>query len=323
MPEVSVIIVNYRSWRRLGQCLDSLMAIKENQLTFEVIIVDNASNDGVLAEFQTKYTSFHFILNTGNNGFANGCNLGARNTKGDHLLFLNPDTVIGEQAMQGMLTRVRKSRVNSIISCRQVKSDGSEEKPYGKFLSPATLTGWLRALLRITKGSIEVLLENADSYSPDWVSGSVIMISKETYANIKGWDEDFWMYFEDVDLCKRARDAGGDIILLKNVTIEHNHGGSSRLNLQVTALTKTEVCISRHEYIAKHEKGLKGVYMQTFLVINNLVTGFIPAVLGVLLFFNKSLKIASIIYFNLTKYYINALINRTWVSPRSVRYKHK
>lgn len=320
MPDISVIIVNYRSWRRLGQCLDSLLNIPENQLTFEVIIVDNASDDRVLAEFQTKYTRFHFILNSGNNGFANGCNLGARNAKGDHLLFLNPDTVIGEGAIMGMFSQIRISKANSIVSCRQIRADGSEEKPYGKFLSPFTLTGWLRALNRIISGPRKGLPDNAGFCSPDWVSGSVVMISKESLSNIGGWDEDFWMYFEDVDLCKRARDAGGDIILLKNVAVEHNHGGSSRLNLQVTALTKTEVSISRHVYIAKHERGSKGVYMQTFLVINNLVTGLIPAVLGLLVFFNKNLKIAWMTYFNLTRYYINALIHRTWISPRSVRY---
>lgn len=321
MPDVSVIIVNYKGWSRLGKCLDSLALIPENQLTFEVIVVDNASGDGMLEKFQTKYSHFRFILNTGNNGFANGCNLGAKYAKGDYLLFLNPDTVIGEQAILGMLAMVRGSKPNSIISCRQIREDGSEEKPYGQFLSPLTLTGWLRAINRIIGGRSEGMLGNEALISPDWVSGSVVMISKVSYLNIKGWDEDFWMYFEDVDLCKRARDAGGDVILLKNVTVEHNHGGSSRINTSISTLTKTEVFISRHVYLSKHEKGLKRACMQIFLVFNNLIAGFIPAVLGLLVFFNKSLKIASMTYFKLIKYYIQAMIYRTWMSPRSVKFR--
>lgn len=146
------------------------------------------------------------------------------------------------------------------------------------------------------------------------------MISKESYSNIGGWDEDFWMYFEDVDLCKRARMAGGDIILLKDVTVEHNHGGSSRVNRKITTLTKNEVNISRHVYLAKYERGFKGIFMQSFLVLNNLITGFVPAILGMLIFFSRSLNITSMTYFSILKYYINALFHMTWLSPRSVRY---
>jgi GT2 family glycosyltransferase len=322
VPDVSVIIVNYKGWSRLGQCLNSLMVIPETQLTFEVIIVDNASNDGALEEFQTKYSHFRFFSNTGNNGFANGCNLGAKYAKGDYLLFLNPDTVIGEQAILGMLAKIRGSKPNSIVSCRQIREDGSKEKPYGEFLSPLTLTGWLRAITRIFAGRGERALGDEALISLDWVSGSVVMISKVSYLNIKGWDEDFWMYFEDVDLCKRARDAGGEVILLKDVTVEHNHGGSSRINARITTITKTEVDISRHVYISKHEKRVRCFYMQTFLVLNNLLAGFVPAVLGVLFFFIKRMSIPTMIYLSLIIYYINALLHGTWISPRSVRYRN-
>jgi len=323
VPEVSIIIVNFKGWNRLAKCLDSLAAISDKQLSFEVIIVDNASNDGMLENFQFKYTHFHFIPNTGNNGFANGCNFGAKFAKGEYLLFLNPDTVIEVEAIIGMLTKVRKSKPNSIVSCKQIKEDGSEEKPYGKFLTPSTLTGWLRAINLILSRPEIGVVENNEFSSPDWVSGSVVLISKESYSNIGGWDEDFWMYFEDVDLCLRAREAGGDVILLKNVTVEHNHGGSSRINTHVTTLTKTEVNISRHVYTSKHVRGVKGFYMQTFLMLNNLITGLLPAVLGILFFFIKRMIVGPMIYFSLIKYYFNALQHRTWISPRSVRYRNQ
>jgi GT2 family glycosyltransferase len=321
VPDLSVIIVNYKSWRSLRQCLDSLSAIPQNHISFEVIIVDNASEDGMLPEFQAAFPLFNFILNKGNYGFAHGCNLGAANSKGEYLLFLNPDTVANETALIGMLNNARSRNNHSVISCRQIRTDGSEEKPYGSFLSPMTLTGWLRALNRIYSGDESKLVDKAGNFSPDWVSGSVILLSSESFNRLGGWDEDFWMYFEDVDLCKRARNAGGDIILVKDVAIEHNHGGSSRNNVQISALTKCEVKISRHVYIAKHEGGTRKIYMQSFLVISNLAGGLIPAFFGILFFFSKSMKIALLTYLSLLKYYLNAFRSGIWLSPRSVNYK--
>lgn len=322
MPELSIIIVNFRSWRSLRQCLDSLSSIPGNHKLFEVIIVDNASDDGMLTEFQLANPEFKFILNRGNNGFANGCNLGAAKAKGEYLLFLNPDTIANESALIRMMNMARTKKDTSIISCRQVKGNGREEKPYGNFLSPMSLTGWMRAMKRLISRGNNRLNPEDDFISPDWVSGSVFMIKKENFNALGGWDEDYWMYFEDVDLCRRARNAGGDVILIKDIAIEHNHGGSSRNNLKISSLTKCEVIISRHVYIAKYEAGIRIIYMQSFLVINNLITGFIPAFLGLIFFFIKSLRLNTFTYFSLIKYYFSALLHRTWLSPRSVNYRN-
>ncbi len=322
MPDLSVIIVNYKGWKRLKQCLDSLSAVTQNNFIFEVIVVDNASNDGLLGSFRDQYSFFNFIENSGNNGFANGCNAGASIAKGEVLLFLNPDTVVSEQALFAMLQQMYACEKNSIISCRQIKEDGCEEKAYGRFLSPSTLTGWLRALNKIITGvdGREFRQDSSHIY-PDWVSGSVIMIRKNDFWNIGKWDEDFWMYYEDVDLCKRARDAGGEIIFLKNVEVEHNHGGASRVNSSITALTKTEVFISRHVYLSKHTKGFKNVYMHTFLVFNNVISLFFPAVFSLIFFFNKKMNVLSKTYTGLIGYYLNSLVYRKWLSRRSVNYR--
>jgi hypothetical protein len=287
-----------------------------------VIVIDNASGDGMLEEFQAAYPHFIFLLNSGNYGFANGCNLGASKAVSEYLLFLNPDTVANVPALIRMLSMARTNREYSVISCCQIRDNGKEEKPYGSFLSPFTLTGWMRALKCLFSGRSNNLYSATGIASPDWVSGSVFMIKRESFTILGGWDEDFWMYFEDVDLCRRIKNAGGDIILLTDVKVEHNHGGSSRRSIQVTALTKSEVKISRHIYIAKHEKGGRKIYMQSFLLINNLVAGFIPAILGLILFFIKTLRINTLSYFSLVKYYMIALLHGTWLSPRSVNYRN-
>lgn len=321
MADLSIIIVNFRGWERLSQCLDSLTEIEEKRFSFEVVIVDNCSNDGVIDRFRLLYPHFTFIVNAGNLGFANGCNLGAKNSTGSHLLFLNPDTIITADALFGLLSEVRKRKLFSIVSCRQVRENGTEERPYGRFLSPSNLTGWLRAFTKI------VLRQRSDSFRqtdefifPDWISGSVVMISRESFLKLGGWDDDFWMYFEDVDLCRRAASKNGEIVLLKTVCVEHNHGGASRINRTVTALTKTEVNISRHVYISKNESGIKAFYMHLFLVLNNLLFGIVPAIVGVLFFFVKRLNVSSAIYFQLVSYYLNCLRGGKWMSKRSVNF---
>ena len=319
LKDLSIITVNYRSWDKLSLCLDSLASISEAYFTFEVIVVDNSLENKKLSEFRQRFPNFNFISNTGNFGFANGNNLGASNSNGKYLLFLNPDTVASERVLLAMLDLAKVSRANSVISCRQVKPNGKEDKPYGVFPSPITLTGWSRALAKLFK-LISNPPQNERHIYPEWVSGSVMMMSKTSFNRIGKWNERFWMYFEDVDLCRRAADLGGAILMLKNFSILHNHGGSSRANIEISALTKAEVKISQHEYISLHEDGVKEVLMHAFLILNNLIFGLFSAIPGLILFSNKRLSVATKSYLKLLQYYFKAFLLDTWISPRSVKH---
>jgi len=324
LVDISIIIVNFRGWKRLTQCLESLNVIEDNRFSHEVIVVDNNSDDGILESFRQLFPGFTFILNDGNFGFANGCNLGAKNSHGSYILFLNPDTIINSKALFAMYSEVRMRKPFSVISCCQVKENGSEERPYGSYLSPFNLTGWLRAINKIFLHHQEKsFLQTEDYLYPDWVSGSVVMVSRETYNGLKGWDDDFWMYFEDVDICRRASLKNGEIVLIKTVSIVHNHGGASRINKQVTALTKTCVNISRHIYISKHEAGWKAFYMHMFLILDHVLFGLLPAIVGVIFFFNRRLNVMMLTYFQLLSYYLNVLKSGTWLSKRSENYISK
>lgn len=321
---ISIIIVNYKSWDRLSRCLESLAIIEDIRFQFEVIVVDNHSNDGKVAEFVLLFPKFIFISNTGNNGFANGCNLGAVKSNGSHLLFLNPDTTVTADALYDMLEEVRVRPEYSIVSCRQVRENGSEDRPYGKFLTIFTLTGWLRAIHQLFYRRLEDSIVQTKHYIyPDWVSGSVILIKKDSFFRLGKWDEDFWMYFEDVDLCRRAHLKNGEIVIFKRAIIGHIHGGSSRINREVTVLTKTEVNISRHVYISKHVRRHSAFFMHLLLIINNLLLGLLPALVGIVFFFIPEINIYSQIYFKLAGYYLQTLKSGRWVSVRSVNYTKK
>src|SRR5659263_3319 len=105
--DLSIIIVNYRGWKHLKECLDSLVVFSGKPLQPEVIIVDNDSADGAIDEFKSNYPDFIFIKNKVNGGFANGCNLGSTFAKGDYFLFLNPDTIASENEVKKLLERAK------------------------------------------------------------------------------------------------------------------------------------------------------------------------------------------------------------------------
>jgi hypothetical protein len=328
MTDLSIIIVSYKGWARLTKCLESLDSFSGKNFTTEVIVVDNKSDDDTIYKLEKRFSKFRFIHNEINGGFANGCNLGSKNATGEYFLFLNPDTVATESEIEKLLNVAKQSTSFGIVSCRQVNERGKESVATGQFPNLLNLTGLQRSLFgRLTRQDARSRDEEKTVFGqevefPDWVSGSVIMIRRDVFEKIRGFDEDFWMYFEDVDLCRRVRNLPLEVASCRNIIIEHNHGGSSRINLKIASLTKTEVHISRHVYISKHKRGFTRFMIQSFLVINNLINGLLTALLGILFFFIPKAFLRTIIFYRLIRYYLGSLTRISWISPRSVNYKN-
>lgn len=313
MPTISIIIVNYQNWELLSRCLDSIKAIQ----IAEVIVVDNCSPTRRLAEFSQSYPYVKFIENTGNNGFANACNVGAEKAKGTYLLFLNPDTIANEGLINGLLDNYQNVKNIGILGIVQKNSNGKKqafEKPYPTF---TTILGWSRAIVAKVKFSKKIFLANNVQAVP-WVSGAAVFISKEWLNRIGGWDERFWMYFEDIAICKAVCKQGGKIGILTAPVLLHAHGGSSRINSDTTALTKLEVMISRHVYISNYLSGLEKNATQCLAVFNHLIICFVQAAVGLFISF-KPKGMAYLKQFkNLILYYNDVLQYKSWISKRSV-----
>jgi len=335
MTDLSIIIVSYKGWERLTKCLEALNSFTGRNYSTEVIVVDNRSDDDTIYKIEERFQKFRFIYNEINGGFANGCNLGGKNAGGEFLLFLNPDTVASECELEKLLNTAKQNPSFNILSCRQVNENEKECVASGQFPQLFNLTGFQRVLFGRRKSEAGSQKSQASSRKPqagnrtpevsfpDWISGSVVMMRMELFQKLRGFDEDFWMYFEDVDLCRRARNIGSKIAFCRNITIEHNHGGSSRTNLKTASLTKTEVHISRHIYISKHKRGTDRVLIQTFLIINNLISGGLMALLGLLLFFVPKVFSRTLIYVRLISYYAGSVFRLSWISRRSVNFHKK
>ncbi|QMU64707.1 MAG: glycosyltransferase [Flavobacteriaceae bacterium] len=318
---VSIIIVNYRSWHHLEGCLQALTVIESKQISPEIIVVDNYSADGNLTIFSDRFPRVQFIKNTGNNGFANGCNVGAKKSKGVYLLFLNPDTVANGTVIKKFIAFAKKYKNAGVVSCHQKNPNGHYEKTVRVFPNLFTLFGLTRAIYRkVYKSKIKNQYLGEQVVCPDWVSGSVIFMSRSWYTQVKGWNEAYWMYYEDVDLCKRVQEANGDIVLLKDVEMIHNHGGASRLNIKTAAITKTEVLISKHVYISNRFRGLHNFLSQLLVIVNNLIFKTVLASFGIIFFFIPKLRLNLYIYLKLMTYYMHAVIRKTWLSKRSIKY---
>ena len=319
--DISIVIVNYKSWNHLFSCLESIQNIKLEYITIEVIVVDNCSNDSKLNVFRNDFPNFSFIENSGNNGFANGCNLGAKNSSGDYLFFLNPDTIISKESILEMYTFLNENKNVGIVSCNQINTSGLYEKNVRFFPDLSTLFGLFRALNK-KKLNSKISLKN-DVLYPDWVSGAVLLINRAWFDKISGWDEDFWMYYEDVNLSKKVSNLGGKVALLVNTEIIHNHGGSSRINVKTASITKTEVLISKHVYIRHNYTGTKHFILQFLVVMNNLIGKIIATLIGVLFFFIPKLRLNVYLCFNIIEYYSSSVLNKTWLSHRSLNHPNK
>jgi len=313
--KISVIIVNYKSWKHLTNCLNSLNAILSDSFKLEVIVVDNFSNDGLFSKYQQKYIFVEFIENSGNNGFANGCNLGAKNATGNYLLFLNPDTIASKEALLEMLNLSKNNDDYGIISCSQINPQGKKENEIRLFPSLETLFGITRAIYKKKyKNELNKQFEKSkEIIFPDWVSGSVIFMSKSWFNKVKGWNEDFWMYFEDVDLCKRVTEANGKIVVSRNVEIIHNHGGASRLNINTSAITKTEVIISKHVYINLHFKGFYKNTSLFLLIIFTLLSKLILGSIGLVFYPIPKMRLQFYLCIKIINYYLQVIYRGCWI----------
>jgi GT2 family glycosyltransferase len=323
---ISIVIVNYRGWFSLIECLDSIQVLTLTELSIEVIVIDNFSDDGQFDIFKNKYLRFNFVENSGNNGFANGCNLGAKLSKGTYLLFLNPDTKINDGVLEVLLRTYKEASDIGILSCLQIDEKGRLSKQERLFPIFSRFFGVFRSIDRILNKQfyLDRFSESENElFYPDWVSGSVVFMHRDWFDKVSGWNEDYWLYFEDVDLSKRVSELGAKIAVTKQTTIFHKHGGASRINVKTKALTKTEVIISKHVYISENFNTFQAFMLHFLMISGFLLERVVLSLLALVLFLNKKLRVHIYILKNLIVYYINALIRSTWISPRSVNYLKK
>jgi GT2 family glycosyltransferase len=317
--KLSIITVNYRSWGHLQKALDTLHP--GFPADWEVIVVDNESQPEPLQEFEAKYPWVTFIANERNSGFGFGCNLGVAQASGSHLLFMNPDAVASCADIAALLLEQQQHPDAALLAPKQLGNSGKPQKVFDDFPSLLNQFRILKVLLRLLIPSRfkNPRADYDDLVYCDWITGSCVLISHADFDALGGWSEDYWMYVEDADLCRRARDQGLRAAYTPNVQIVHAHGGSSKLNVDVRAMTKVEVIISKHVYAHKHFSGLRRWLMHDLIGLLRLPF-LILAALADLVTLGRipMLRVRSKMLGGLLGYYFGVLKTGTWISPRAI-----
>lgn len=299
--KLSIIIVHYGPTTALERCLNALTASGGPKR--EIIVVDNGGDTPLKAKPHSGYT---IVPNSGNPGFAHGCNTGVSIASGELLLFLNPDVVALANDLNILVKEHAAHPEYAVLSCRQTNSAGRLSKAFDTFPSLTTLFGWTRALMRLFVSG-----KNPDSRSNwdgiidcDWVSGSVLMISAADLQKVGGWSDDYWLYMEDVDLCRRVRNQGMRVGCTSAVTLVHDHGVSTRSNENTEVLCRAETIISSHAWAARHIVGIKSTLFHWLQFVRSMTLLTPIAIIDLLTFSRiQTLRTRRNILFRLLHYY--------------------
>ncbi len=232
--QVSIIIVNYNVRHFLEQCLHSVRDAIQG-LAAEVLVIDNASTDGSLNYLQPLFPEVHFIAFAENLGFAKANNHAAGLAKGQYLLFLNPDTLIAADALQQMLSLMQANPQAGALGIRMLDGSGHflpESKRAFPALLPAffKLTGFARLFPSSAFFNAYALghLNESKNHSVDVLAGACMLVRAHVFQQLGGFDEQFFMYGEDIDLSYRIRQAGYENWYLGTSSIIHFKGESTR-----------------------------------------------------------------------------------------------
>ena len=262
---LSVVIVNYNTGGYLRACLESITQ-KFAGTEYEVVVVDNASSDGS-ADAAGGFPRTRLIRSDANVGFGPACNVGARQTTGGNILFLNPDTKILSDSIAALLERFESDEKASALGCQNLLPDGSIQPSAYSFptlpqaavfvfrLQRVLMSAPARRLLApFLKSRVGQYADRSGRRKTDWVTGAFMLVKREWWESLEGFDERFFLFCEEIDFCKRISLAGGEVWFDPSFEMEHYVGYSSD---KVKPLVLLEKYKSYLLYFEKHHPGLK------------------------------------------------------------------
>jgi GT2 family glycosyltransferase len=239
---LSIIIVNYNVQYFIEQCLYSVQKAITG-MNAEVIVIDNNSTDESVAYLQKNFSWIHLIRNKENSGYARANNQGLQAARGDYILFLNPDTILGEDCLASAIDILQQNNHAGALGIRMIDGTGRflPESKRG-FPSPQASFYKLSGLVKIFPRSRAIAryymgwLPEQENNEVDVLSGAFMMVKKEVLEKTGGFDEQFFMYGEDIDLSFRVRQAGYKNYYLGKSSIIHFKGESTKKDARYTIL---------------------------------------------------------------------------------------
>lgn len=269
-PDFSVIIVSYNVASLLEDCLNSLLENRDG-LSVEITVVDNASHDGSATLVKEKFPGVRLVENQHNYGFPRGCNQGLRLASGRLVFFLNPDARLEPGALRTLSDFMEANPKCGIAGPRIRFPDGSDQPNRRRFPGPglAFVESTILQRYRPFKNWGALGRFSFEDISPekaqpvDWLVGAAFVVRREVVEQIGGLDEQFFMYSEELDYCRRTKQAGWEVWYNPKATVVHQEGQSSK---QDVPFRHINFQTSKIAYFRKYYGRIYAAVLQNFLL---------------------------------------------------------
>ena len=304
MVDVSIIVVNYNGFNLLKNCLTTLFKFADG-FTFETILIDNNSTEGNIEEVIKGFDKVTLIKNHVNLGFSRANNIGLKLAKGKYILFLNNDVFFTENSIKKILDFAEKNNGKTFIGCKLLNPDKTWQTSTANFTSLLNFisSNFFLYLLYpsspyfnkyyLQKKNIEIPIE------VDYILGAFLFGGRELLLKLNGFDERFFFYAEDIDLCYRLSLIGGKTIFYPGTSVVHIGAASVKSNQWFKYKNKA---ISELQFFQKHKKGIKLLIGIIVHYLGNLIRIPITFIIGTIKF-DKQLLIRSYYHMKLLLIY--------------------
>lgn len=273
-PTLSIITISYNTKQIMLDCLESIIKYTKG-ITYEVIVIDNNSKDGSvdsLKQFCKKFPVVKLVDAKENLGFGRGNNLGVEKSNGEYLLFLNSDTLIFDNALKEAVDILREHPEAGAYSCRLLNTDRSFQPSGGHFPTFGNVFAW-----QFFIDDLPVIGDLIPSFHPkqsqydknqkmDWVTGAFMMIKKDLFVRVGGFDKNIFMYTEEMELCYRLAKLGHPTFYTNSPAIIHLGGASGGSYLALTEEIKNMLYFWR-----KHQPGWQIPFVKLFFWLGSLL----------------------------------------------------
>jgi N-acetylglucosaminyl-diphospho-decaprenol L-rhamnosyltransferase len=265
-PDLSIIIVSWNVHTLLQNCLRSVVA--QQELKLQIIVVDSASNDGSPEMVAEQFPQVELIACSENVGFPRGNNLGLAQANGRFILLLNPDTVVHEGAFAKMVHYLQQNEQVGVLGPQLLNEDGTVQSSRRRFPTLKTAffeSTWLEPYAPRAVLDYYYARDVADGETAvvDWLMGACLMMRQEVVAQVGGLDEAYFMYSEELDYCRRIKQAGWRVVYYPPAKVTHLLGKSSE-----QAVTRRHINFNQAKlrYFRKYHGRLPAATLRLFLL---------------------------------------------------------
>lgn len=232
---ISIIIVSWNVRDLLKRCLESVFRFNEG-FDFQIIVIDNASSDDTVEMMRQNFPQVKLIINQKNKGFAVANNQGIKEAKGDYILLLNPDTELIEPVFKKVFDKMESDNQIGVLGCKLMNSDKTIQSSVRRFPTIGSQLAILFKMHKIFPAVLNRYLAKNFDYTKeaevDQVMGAFFCIRKKLLNKIGLLDEGYFIWFEEVDFCRRTKKADYKVVYWPNTSVIH-YGGQS-FNQQMT-----------------------------------------------------------------------------------------